>query len=140
MDKETINNKSDEPSPKKRKKNLTPNEELKTYVNTLLEDTKAQDIVCIDLAGKTILADYMFIASGTSTRHVSSIAENIADKIKEKFEINCRTEGLETGDWVVIDAFDAVIHIFKPEVREFYNLEKLWAADFSDTSFTLYKR
>lgn len=117
-----------------------PDAAFKEYILEVLEDTKAQDIATIELKGKSPMADYMIIASGTSTRHVSHIAEEVRDKVKEKFSINSKIEGAESGDWVVVDTLDAVVHVFRPEVREFYNLEKLWASDFDDTSFTMYSK
>ncbi len=92
-----------------------------------LEDDKAIDIVSIALKGKSSIADYLVIASGTSSRHVASIAGHVTEKIKHAYGENCRVEGLRQGDWVVVDAVDVIIHIFRPEVREFYNLEKLWS-------------
>lgn len=126
------------------KKSSAENEEaiklLQDYIQRVLEDNKAIDILQIDLKGKTTIADSMFIATGTSTRHVTSIAENLQEKLKKKFGISCDLEGTETADWVVLDAFDVIIHIFRPEIREIYNLEKLWGADFSTANYTLYKR
>jgi ribosome-associated protein len=92
-----------------------------------LEDDKAVDVVTIELEGKSSIADYLVIASGTSSRHVGTIAGHVAEKIKHVYGENCRVEGLRQGDWVVVDAVDVIIHVFRPEVREFYNLEKLWS-------------
>ena len=117
-----------------------PDEDFKNYIHTLLEDAKAVDINIIELAGKSSMADYMVIASGTSSRHISYIAEKLKEEIKKKYSINCNIEGTEGGDWVVLDALDAVVHIFRPEIRDIYKLEKLWASDFDDTSFTLYSK
>ena len=94
-----------------------------------LEEFKAQDIVKIDLAGKTSMADFMLIASGTSSRQIRAIAENTLMKIKTSSNVNVNIEGLNQGDWVLIDAGDIIIHLFRPEVREFYNLEKMWQVD-----------
>lgn len=99
---------------------------MRLIVNSL-EDDKAIDIVTIELEGKSSIADYLVIASGTSSRHVASIAEHLLEKIKHAHGDSCRTEGLRQGDWVVVDAVDVIVHIFRPEVREFYNLEKLWS-------------
>jgi ribosome-associated protein len=99
---------------------------LHTVLNCL-EDDKAFDIVTIELAGKSSIADFLVIASGTSSRHVASIAEHAAEQIKELTGKPCRMEGARQGDWVVIDALDVIIHVFRPEVRSFYNLEKLWS-------------
>jgi len=113
---------------------------LQDYIQKLLEDSKGIDILNIDLNGKTAIADSMFIVTGTSTRHVSSMAENLQEKLKETFGISCLLEGLGTADWVIVDAFDIIVHIFRPEIREIYNLEKLWGSDFSTANYTLYKR
>jgi len=139
MDKKTVSSKPKK-SGRSAKKAAIKNEDLKNYINKILEDTKSLDITIIDLEGKSSIADYMVVATGTSDRHVSHIAEEVRDKIKEKYDLNCKLEGLDVGDWVVIDAIDVIVHVFKPEVREFYNLEKLWGSDFSDTSFTLYTK
>lgn len=92
-----------------------------------LDDGKADDIVVMDLQGKTSIASYMVIASGTSNRHVAALAEQVQMKLKEA-GYKTVSEGEEKADWVLIDAFDVIIHLFKPEVRDFYNLEKMWAA------------
>lgn len=92
-----------------------------------LEDDKAVETVSIELGGKSSIADYLVIASGTSSRHVSSIASHVVERIKLAYGDTCRVEGERQGDWVVIDAVDVVVHIFRPEVRAFYNLEKLWS-------------
>ena len=93
-----------------------------------LEDSKAEDIVTIDIAGKSALGDYMIVVSGRSNRHVSAIADHVISDIKDEGLGTPRVEGLETGDWVLIDTGDIIIHVFRPEVREFYNIEKMWAA------------
>jgi ribosome-associated protein len=90
---------------------------------------KAEDVVEIDLTGKTSIADTMMIASGRSHRHVGAIAERVIQDLKDKGFGNARVEGLPACDWVLIDAGDVLIHIFRPEVRGFYNLEKMWGAD-----------
>ena len=90
---------------------------------------KAEEAVSIDLTGKTSLADTMIIASGRSQRHVGSIADAIVREIKAKGFGNARVEGMPACDWVLIDAGDVLVHIFRPEVRGFYNLEKIWGAD-----------
>jgi ribosome-associated protein len=91
-----------------------------------LDDDKGEDIVQISLRGKSEMGDYMVIASGRSTRQVTAMAEKLADKLKQEFGIISKTEGKETGDWVLIDTGDVIVHIFRPEVREFYQLEKMW--------------
>jgi ribosome-associated protein len=92
-----------------------------------LEDDKAEDIVTIDLNGKAALADDMIIASGRSNRHVAAIADHLVEKLKAAGARNLRIEGLPHCDWVLVDSGDVIVHLFKPEVRSFYNLEKLWS-------------
>ncbi|AAK88492.2 hypothetical protein EN41_02770 [Agrobacterium tumefaciens] len=92
-----------------------------------LEDSKAEDIVSLDIAGKSALADYMVVVSGRSNRHVSAICEHLLKDMKDEGFGNARIEGLEAGDWVVIDAGDIIVHVFRPEIRVFYNIEKMWA-------------
>jgi len=94
-----------------------------------LEDSKSEDIVSIDLHGKTSIADTMIIATGRSNVHVASIADRILKIFKEAAAQPLRVEGLPHGDWVLIDAGDIIVHIFRPEVRQFYNLEKMWSMD-----------
>jgi len=91
-----------------------------------LDDSKAEDIVSIDLHGKTNIADVMIIASGRSNIHVGAIADRAAKAFKDTQHVAPRVEGLQNCDWVLIDAGDAIVHIFRPEVRAFYNLEKMW--------------
>lgn len=100
---------------------------LKTAIDAL-EDAKAEDIVTIDLFGKSALADTMIIASGRSNRHVSSIADDIIQAMKDHHLGTPRVEGIGAADWVLIDQGDVIVHVFRPEVRAFYNLEKLWQA------------
>ncbi|THH36282.1 ribosome silencing factor [Aliishimia ponticola] len=91
-----------------------------------LSDDKAEDIVQIDLRGKTAMADYMVICSGRSSRQVAAISDKLSERLKARFGISIRSEGKETGDWVLIDTGDVIVHVFRPEVREFYQLEKMW--------------
>jgi ribosome-associated protein len=93
-----------------------------------LEDDKAEDIVQIDLRGRSSMADHMVIASGRSSRQVGAIAKKLLERLKEHLRLSARVEGMETGDWVLIDTGDVVVHVFRPEVREFYQLEKMWQA------------
>jgi ribosome-associated protein len=102
---------------------------LKALALGCLDEMKAEETVEIDLAGKTSLADTMIIASGRSQRHVGSIADKIIQEMKAKGFGNARVEGMPACDWVLIDAGDILVHIFRPEVRGFYNLEKIWGAD-----------
>ncbi len=91
-----------------------------------LDDDKAEDILTIPLAGKSEIADHMVICSGRSSRQVQSIAEKLTDRLKHDHGVVCKVEGQESGDWVLIDAGDVIVHVFRPEVREFYQLEKMW--------------
>jgi ribosome-associated protein len=93
---------------------------------------KAEDTVHIDLAGKTSIADYMVVTSGRSDRHVVSVAERVVKDLEKAGVKRIRVEGMKQGDWVLIDAGDVIIHVFKPEVRNFYNLEKMWTAAGAD--------
>ena len=92
----------------------------------VLDDNKAEDIVVVPLEGKSSIADYMIIASGRSTRHVASLADVIGEHMKTLGQ-NARYEGKANGDWVLADAGDIIVHLFRPEVRSFYNLERMWA-------------
>jgi|TARA_R110002072_G_scaffold32463_1_gene99062 ribosome-associated protein len=109
---------------------------LSELILASLEDDKAEEIISIDLKGKTSIADSMIIASGRSTRQVAAIATNLATKIKHAGYAPPKIEGMEKADWVLIDAGDAIVHIFRPEVRSFYNLEKMWDMDISPDDFT----
>ena len=100
---------------------------LLELVKTTLDDDKAQDIVVIDLAGKTTLADFMVVACGRSARQVAALAGKIQEKLKNTGYGKVLVEGLPQADWVLVDAGDVIIHLFRPEVREFYNLEKMWS-------------
>lgn len=102
-------------------------EEILKIVVETLDEGKAEDLTVIDLQGKSSIANQMVIASGTSQRHVASLAEKVQEKLKTAGYFSM-SEGEEKADWVLIDAFDVIVHIFKPEVREFYNLEKMWAS------------
>jgi ribosome-associated protein len=93
-----------------------------------LDDMKAEDSVTIDLAGKSSIADFMVVASGRSNRHVAAVAENVIKELERAHVARVRVEGLRQGDWVLIDAGDVIVHLFRPEVREHYNLEKMWSA------------
>ena len=94
-----------------------------------LDEAKAENIVTIDLAGKSSIGDYMVIASGRSDRHVGAIADQLQRKLKEAGHGRVRMEGQPQCDWVLIDTGDVIVHVFRPEVREFYNLEKMWSAE-----------
>ena len=107
-------------------------EDLHKLVLQSLDDDQAQEVVSIPLSGKSTIADHMVIASGRSTRQVASMATKLADKIKQQVGRTPRIEGLPAADWVLIDADDVIVHLFRPEVRNFYNLERMWA--FGDES------
>ncbi len=94
-----------------------------------LDDSKAEDLVSIDLAGKSAIADAMVIASGRSNRHVAAIAERLVTDLKQAGGSDMRVEGLQSADWVLVDTGDVIVHVFRPEVRSFYNLEKMWLAE-----------
>lgn len=102
-------------------------DELHRLVLQSLDDDQAQEVVSIPLAGKSTIADHMVIASGRSTRQVASMASKLADRVKERVGRTPRIEGLPAADWVLIDADDVIVHLFRPEVRSFYNLERMWA-------------
>ncbi|MET0546700.1 MAG: ribosome silencing factor [Caulobacterales bacterium] len=101
--------------------------EAEALVLKSLDDDKAEEIIQIDLKGKSSLADTMVIASGRSARHVAAIADHLVRTLKEAGFGRPRVEGMATADWVLIDAGDVIVHLFRPEVRTFYNLEKIWA-------------
>jgi ribosome-associated protein len=102
---------------------------LRDLVEEILLDDKAEELVSIDLAGKTSFADYMIIANGRSSRQVGAMADHLKTRIKEEGYGSVRVEGQTNGDWILVDAGDVIIHLFRPEVRDFYNLEKIWAPD-----------
>lgn len=104
-----------------------PVDVLHALILKSLDDDQAVETVSIPLAGKSTIADHMVIASGRSTRQVASMAEKLQRKIKEECHRNPRIEGLPTADWVLIDAGDVIVHLFRPEVRSFYNLERMWS-------------
>ena len=100
---------------------------LKRIILNTLDSNKALDIVSIDLANKSSIADYMIIASGTSSRHIQALSEQVLEKFKISGIKNCRIEGKESNDWKLIDGIDVIVHIFNPEKRKFYELEKMWS-------------
>jgi len=101
--------------------------EIKNQIEQILDSNKAKDIVSIDLKKKSYIADYMIIASGTSSRHLQSLAENLVSELKKIGVNDCRIEGRESKDWKLVDAMDIIIHLFHPEKRDFYDLEKMWS-------------
>ena len=100
---------------------------LKRIILNTLDSNKALDIVSIDLANKSSIADYMIIASGTSSRHIQALSEQVLEKFKISGIKNCKIEGKESNDWKLIDGIDVIVHIFNPEKRKFYELEKMWS-------------
>ena len=100
---------------------------LKTTIEQILNDNKAIDVSSIDLKDKSSIADYMIVASGTSSRHLQALSEMILEKLKKEGISNCRLEGKDSSEWKLIDGIDIIIHIFNPEKRKFYNLEKMWS-------------
>lgn len=109
----------------------TPADTLNMILKSL-EDSKAEDIVTIDLSGKTAIGDFMVVASGRSHRHVGALADHLVSDLKTNGYGTPRVEGLPNCDWVLIDIYDVIVHIFRPEVRTFYNIEKMWSADRPD--------
>ncbi|CDX25368.1 Ribosomal silencing factor RsfS [Mesorhizobium sp. ORS 3324] len=110
---------------------ISGNDAASLAINTVLaslEDSKAENIVSIDIQGKSSLGDYMVVASGRSHRHVSAVADHLLKALKDAGLGMARVEGLASADWVLIDSGDIIVHVFRPEVREFYNLEKMWQA------------
>ena len=107
----------------------TISEQVLDLITTTLDQEKAEDIVQISLRGRSEMADHMVIATGRSQRHVSALADHLLRKLKEGGRKNIRTEGQNTGDWVLVDAGDVVVHIFREEVRAFYSIEKMWATE-----------
>jgi ribosome-associated protein len=107
---------------------------MRQLVLDTLDDAKAEDAVAIDLRGKTSIADHMIIASGRSDRHVGAIAGQILQRLKDEGYGNARVEGMPLCEWVLIDAGDIIVHVFKPDIRSFYNLEKMWSGDRPDES------
>ena len=101
--------------------------DLKKIIIKTLDSNKALDIVAIDLENKSSIADFMIIASGTSSRHIQALSEQVLEKFKINGIKNCQIEGKESGDWKLIDGIDVIVHIFNPEKRKFYELEKMWS-------------
>ncbi len=106
-----------------------PDMTLLDLVLNSLNDDKAEDIISIDLSGKSTIADHMVVASGRSSRQVAAICEKLHQRIKDTFGYLAKLEGKAEGDWVLVDAGDVIVHVFRPEVREFYQLEKMWLSD-----------
>lgn len=109
-------------------------ESLLDLILTSLDDDKAEDIVQIDLRGRSSMGDFMVVCSGRSTRQVAAISEKLVERIKTRFGFTAKIEGKDTGDWVLIDTGDVVVHVFRPEVRDFYQLEKMWMPATTDAN------
>lgn len=108
-------------------------EKLLLQIEVILDDYKAENIVTVNLKGKSDIADYMVIATGRSSRQISSIADGLTQTVKKNGVKGCIPEGQRQGDWVLLDTGDIIIHLFRPEVREFYNLEKMWGPELTAT-------
>tara|TARA_B100000427_G_scaffold164469_1_gene136673 strand:- start:457 stop:807 length:351 start_codon:yes stop_codon:yes gene_type:complete len=100
---------------------------LKNIIIKTLDSNKAEDIVSIDLKNKSSIADHMIIASGNSSRHIQALSEQVLEKFKNNGVTNCKIEGQDSNDWKLIDGIDLIVHIFNPEKRKFYELEKMWS-------------
>ena len=114
--------------------------EIKKNIEKILDDNKAQNITSINLKNKSYIADYMIIASGTSSRHLQSLSEILVNELKKKGIENCRIEGKDSNDWKLVDAHDVIVHIFHPEKREFYDLEKMWSEEIPKERATLWEK
>ena len=101
--------------------------DLKNTILKTLDNNKALDIISIDLASKSSMADYMIIASGTSSRHIQALSEQVLERFKDSGIKNCKIEGSDSSEWKLIDGIDLIVHIFNPEKRKFYELEKMWS-------------
>ncbi|MBT6441416.1 MAG: ribosome silencing factor [Alphaproteobacteria bacterium] len=115
------------------KSNATDPAAVLTLVREILEDHKAEETVVIDLQGKSTIGDYMVIASGNSSRQVVALAEHIVQSLKKRGLPTVKPEGIRQGDWVLVDAGNVIVHLFRPEVRDFYNLEKMWEVDLTES-------
>ena len=101
--------------------------QLKNEIKNILKDNKAMEVKSVNLKDKTSIADFMIVASGNSSRHIQALSEKLVNELKKKGVSNCRLEGKNSNDWKLIDAIDIIVHIFHPEKRKFYNLEKMWS-------------
>ena len=114
--------------------------EIKNNIEKILDSNKAQNITTIDLKNKSYIADYMIIASGTSSRHLQSLSEILITELKKLGLNNCHMEGKDSSDWKLVDAYDVIVHIFHPEKREFYNLEKMWSEEIPKEKAMIWKK
>ena len=110
--------------------------DLNLFIQKVLDEHQAEEVVVIDLAGKSTIGDYMVVATGRSSRQVNALAEALIQALKTKGLVGIRPEGGGKGDWILIDAGDVIVHLFRPEVRAFYSLEKMWEAEFTDSDET----
>ena len=113
---------------------------IKNKIEKILDNNKAQNITTIDLKNKSYIADYMIVASGTSSRHLQSLSEILVSELKKLGLNNCRMEGKDSSDWKLVDAYDVIVHIFHPEKREFYNLEKMWSEEIPKEKAMIWKK
>jgi len=113
---------------------------IKNKIEKILDNNKAQNITTIDLKNKSYIADYMIVASGTSSRHLQSLSEILVSELKKLGLNNCRMEGKDSSDWKLVDAYDVIVHIFHPEKREFYNLEKMWSEEIPKQKAMIWKK
>ena len=114
--------------------------EIKNNIEKILDNNKAQAITSISLKNKSYIADYMIIASGTSSRHLQSLSENLVTELKKLGLNNCRIEGKDSSDWKLVDAHDIIVHIFHPKKREFYDLENMWSEEIPKEKAMIWKR
>ena len=114
--------------------------DIKKNIEKILDRNKARDITSIDLKNKSYIADYMIIASGTSSRHLQSLSENLVSELKKIGLNDCRIEGRESSEWKLVDTNDIIVHLFHPEKREFYDLEKMWSEEIPKQKAVLWKR
>ena len=113
--------------------------DLKETILKTLDNNKALDIISIDLANKSSIADYMILASGTSSRHIQALSEQVLEKFKNSGIKNCKIEGSDSSDWKLIDGIDLIVHIFNPEKRKFYEIEKMWSELIPKEKITIWK-
>jgi len=114
--------------------------EIKKIIEKILDNNKAQKIVIINLKNKSYIADYMIVASGTSSRHLQSLSENLVSELKKLGINGCRIEGKDSTDWKLVDAHDVIVHLFHPDKREFYDLEKMWSEEIPKERAMIWKK
>ena len=114
--------------------------EVKNNIEKILDNNKAQSVTSIDLKNKSYIADYMIIASGTSSRHLQALSEILVSELKKLGVSGCRIEGRDSTDWKLVDAHDVIVHLFHPEKREFYDLEKMWSEEIPKQKAMIWER